>query len=80
MATVIKHRRFGNKTGRLECIRLGWHRGHCTFDIIKEFESVRAASAWIKAEIDDRDYVLFPEGEVYFRNERDLLLFTLKWN
>ena len=68
------------KPTRLECIQAGWHRGHCAMDILAEFERVRSAASWIKETIATEDYVLFPMGEVYFRNEQDLIMFKLKWS
>ena len=67
------------KPSRLECIEMGWHRGHCAMDIVAEFERVKAAASWIKSELFWQDYVLFPEGEVYFKHERDLIMFKLKF-
>lgn len=67
------------KPTQKECRAMGWHIAYCPFDIITEFEQVRGAAEWIKETIWWQDFVLFPGGIVYFKYERDLVLFQLRW-
>ncbi len=84
--TVLKEKSFNergyiyNKPTRLECIEMGWHYRHCSYDILAEFHKVQGAASWIKSTMWWQDFVLFPQGEVYFKHERDLLMFKLKWS
>lgn len=64
---------------RGECESMGWHYINIERDIIEDFELVRTAASWIKSTFAYEDYVLFAWGVAYFKHERDLLLFKLKW-
>ena len=63
-----------------ECKEMGWHKAWCPFDIITGFKQVKDAAEWIKETIWWQDFVLFPHGLVYFKHERDLLMFKLRWS
>lgn len=62
-----------------ECKAMGWHYGNIHKDIIKDLDTVDSAAQWLKDNVWWQDYATFAWGAVYFKHERDLLLFKLRW-
>ena len=58
-----------------ECKEMNWHFGRAPF-VVDDANSVKR---WLVDTIWWQDYAMFPYGHIYFKHERDLLMFKLKW-
>jgi hypothetical protein len=67
-------------TNRSECDSMGWHYANIELDIIEDFDLAQEAALWIRRTFNAEEFVLFTWGIAYFRHERDLLLFKLRWS
>lgn len=62
-----------------ECRAMGWHVGSVMYNN-SDRHLTDVVKPWLKETFWWQDYALFPYGIVYFKHERDLLLFKLRWD
>ena len=61
-----------------ECHEMGWHIGQIP-PVPSNMQYNTPCRNWIKDTIWWQDYVIGTYGTVYFKHERDLLMFKLRW-
>ena len=65
------------KPSEMECYEMGWQVGYIP-PVSNGYNT--PVRTWLKDTIWWQDYVIGEYGTVYFKHERDLLMFKLRWS